>query len=157
MPGGVELFDLNVGEAGGLDAMDAVLFAGNDVDIVGDMVGGAIEGCGGLDAGILKTFGVVGAGERRKALAQGELRCDVFGLEPDLLVEVGGAHDVGALPGELRDAVGLAFLDGGGEVEVDAGGGDLGSGVGEVDDCGVEVAVVAVDVGDLVADRVGGI
>ena len=82
---------------------------------------------------------------------------DVFGFELDLFIEVGSTHDDGALPCELGDAVGLAFLDGGGEIEVDAGGGDLGCGVGEVYDCGVEIAVVAVDVGDQVADGSRGI
>ena len=71
---------------------------------------------------------------------------DVFGLELDGLVEVGDGQDVGALPGEGGEAIGLAFAEGRGEVEgrwlaeVTCGAGWVRLGQGSV-----EIAIVAVD------------
>ena len=59
---------------------------------------------------------------------------DVLGFELYRFVEVGGGHDVGAGPSESGEVVGFAGADGGGEVEVDAGGSDLGRGVGDVEE-----------------------
>ncbi len=120
-------------------------------------MGGAVDGGRGLDFGVLKAFGEVGASECGEALAECELGGDVFGFEFSEFVEDFGGHDFGAGPGEGGEAVGLAFVEGGGEVEVDGVGGDLGVGVGEAGEGDVEVAVVAIDVGDLIGDGFGGV
>ena len=152
VPGGVELLALFVGEADDLDGVQVVLGAGDDCDGVGDVVGGAVDDGGRLDLGVLKAFGEVGAGECGEALAEGELGGGVFGFEFGEFVEDFGGHDFGAGPGEGGEAIGLAFGEGGCEVEVDGVGGDLEVGVGEASEGDVEVAVVAVDVTDLVGD-----
>ena len=46
VPGGVELLALLVGEADGFDGLEAVLIAGDDVDGVGDVVGGGSKAAG---------------------------------------------------------------------------------------------------------------
>ena len=70
------------------------------------------------------------------------------------LLEVEGGDDVGAGPGELRDAVLRALAKGSGEVYIDAGGGacEDGRGVVELGDGDVEVALVAIDVADARGD-----
>ena len=148
VPVGVELMLLGVREAGCLDGLEPVLIAGDDVDGVGDQVGGGVELRRSLDADILVALGVVGVCEGGEAGLEEILGGEVAGMKFGGFGEVGGGEDVRAGPGEGGDLVGFAFGDGAGEVEIDAAGGHDGSGVGDGFELRIEEAVVAVEVGD---------
>ncbi len=89
-PVGVELLEGLGGEAGDVDGLEAVDFAGDGFEGVGDGVGGGVEDGVGEDVDVEVALQEIGLGDGGFGLAEGGIIGGVAGVEFGVAGEVGG-------------------------------------------------------------------